>query len=127
METIKNNIEFSLTKTVNYSLKPFGKFKIKWKASDKLAKRADILPLSEISFDYNSGMPCVGDTDKGIVKFMIKNKTDVLVDCRGNYFTRIGLGFTQIRHNKLSRYSVFLSQRDYTDDDADEAWAEYIQ
>lgn len=118
-------IEFSLAKTINYELKPFGKFKIKWKASEKLNKRKDILTLNELSFDYHSGMPCEGENDAKIIKFMIKHKTDVLTNGRF-YYTRIGIGFTEITHPKLTNYQNYLNKFTTSVNDCAETWEHYI-
>jgi hypothetical protein len=67
-------------------------------------------------------MPC-DDVDKQIVKFMIKNKTDVLVDDSTNYYTRVGAGITQISHVKLRLYNTFLRENGGKDDlEMWEAW-----
>lgn len=113
------NIEFTLTKVREYKLKPFGKFNIKFKASPRIAQRVGTLLVGEISFDYEAGMPCE-NVDKEIIKFMIKNKTDVLVDDSTNYYTRVGRGFTEINHKKLRLYNTFL--RENGGDDTQEMW-----
>lgn len=111
-----NEIEFTLTKTSNYKLKPFGRFNIKFKVSDRVAQRVGIIPFNTLRFDYEAGMPIAGDNDKAVVKFMIKNKTDVLVDDSTNYYTRVGRGFTQIHHTKLQKYNTFLRENGGVDD-----------
>jgi hypothetical protein len=111
METLN----LTLTKVRNYDLKPFGRFTIKWKASEKLNQKVGIIHLPELSIYHETGMPC-DDVDKQIVKFMIKNKTDVLVDDSTNYYTRVGAGITQINHVKLRLYNTFLRENGGKDD-----------
>ena len=111
METL----ELKLTKVSHYTLKPFGRFKIKWKASDKLNQKVGILALADLTIDHSTGMPC-NEVDNEIIKFMIKNKTDVLVDGSTNYYTRVGAGLTQINHKKLRLYNTFLRENGGKDD-----------
>lgn len=125
ISNIENAIEFQLTKKKNYHLKPFGRFSIKWNASNALNKKPHILSFSNIGFNYDEGMPIEGETDKAVIKFMIKNKTDVLINGRGQYFTRIGIGFTRIIHPKLSDYSFFMNQTKL--EDTKETWDLYVQ
>jgi len=120
-----NEIEFTLTKVRDYKLKPFGRFNIKFKASEKQARTVGIIPFGELRFDYNTGMPLPdnSDTDKAIVKFMIKNKTDILVNDSTDYFTRCGVGLTLVSHPKLQRYNTFLRENGGVDDlEMWEAW-----
>jgi len=118
METLN----LTLTKVRNYNLKPFGRFTIKWKATENANRKVGIIHLPELSIYHETGMPC-DDVDKQIVKFMIKNKTDVLVDDSTNYYTRVGAGITQISHVKLRLYNTFLRENGGKDDkDMWEAW-----
>ena len=118
METLN----LTLTKVHNYNLKPFGRFTIKWKASENANRKVGIIHSPELTIYYETGMPC-NDVDKQIVKFMIKNKTDVLVDGSTNYYTRVGAGLTQINHKKLRLYNTFLRENGGKDDlEMWEAW-----
>lgn len=98
-----NSITFDLTKTEHYhKLKPYGHFIIKWKT--RQGHLPNIIPMDELRFDGKNSMPVSEDVDKIIVKFMKKNKTDILVDDRGTFYTRAGAGFTEVSHKKLSMY-----------------------
>jgi hypothetical protein len=119
------NIEFSLTKTQNYNLKPFGRFKMKFCPSDRVNKRIDVISTSELSkLSVNDGMPLNDDdVDKKICKFMIKNKTDFLIDDDENIYSRFG-DFCRVHHKKFDRYKNFLKDRNL--EDSAEAWDEYV-
>ena len=120
-----NEIEFTLTKVRDYKLKPFGHFTIKFKVSEKQAHKVGIIPFGELTFVYINGMPLPDNsaTDKAIVKFMIKNKTDILVNDSTDYFTRCGVGLTQVYHIKLQKYNTFLRENGGVDDlEMWEAW-----
>jgi hypothetical protein len=94
---------FDLTKTEHFhELKPYGKFTIKWKTRQGYLPK--IIPFSEVNFDSGTTMPVDKVLDKQIIKFMKKYKTDVFVDSRGDFYTRIGYGFGKIWHNKLQKY-----------------------
>lgn len=110
METL----EFTATKTVNYYLKPYGKFDIKWKTNQ--GHLPHILPFSEVRFNYEAEMPLTPEQDKAVIKFMKKHKTDVLVDNRGEYYTRVGNGFNKISHPKLHKYSSDETFRQLVDE-----------
>lgn len=100
METIT----LELIKKKNFNdLKPYGKFTI------SMAKRPKnmphILPFNEIAIYHETRFPLTAEQDREIVKFMKKHKTDILTD--GSYFgfyTRMGSGFTMVRHEKLLEY-----------------------
>jgi len=99
-----NTITFDLTKTEHFhELKPYGYFTIKWKT--KQAHLPNIIPFDELGIKHETSMPVPEQIDKEIVKFMKKNKTDILVNSRGEYFTRAGSGFVQVYHKKLAMYS----------------------
>jgi hypothetical protein len=105
-------LNLTLTKVRNYNLKPFGRFAIKRKASEKANQKVGIIYLPELTIYYETGMPC-DDVDKQIIKFMVKHKTDVLVDDSTNYYTRVGAGITKITkisHTKLRLYNTFLRE-----------------
>lgn len=94
--------KFSLVKTVNYDLKPFGNFIIKWLRPK--TDKPNIISVSELSIDDNTCMPIDEKQDKEIVKFMKKHKTDILIDKYGNFYTRAGSGFCMVSHKKLREY-----------------------
>ena len=87
---------------------PFGKFIIKWKCSSQMAKRNDILDFNTTSFDSRTGMPYTTDDEKLFEKYMKKHKTDVLIDCMGDFYTRMGDNWVEISHTKLHKYKDYL-------------------
>lgn len=117
------NLNLVLVKTVEYELKPFGKFKFKWSPSEALKKRTHVLPIREVSWTQNTGMPYSELQSKEIVKYMKKHKTDILIDSHGRLLTIMSDRFTEISHPKLRRYLEFLSQRERSD--SEEMWEEY--
>lgn len=120
----KQEIEFFLRKEKSYSLKPFGRFNIKWKVGEKNKNNPKYLALYELSFIYDAGYPCEGEIDKEIIKFMKANKTDVLVDESFRFYTRIGIGFTEITCDKLREYRRYLTSHLY--EDSPEVWEMYL-
>ncbi len=118
-------LEMTLTKTRKYTLVPFGRFSIKWKCSKALAQKAHILPYDETRFQYDSGMPYTPEQEKEFVKFMIKNKTDVLIDSRGDFYTRMGDNWCEISHPKLYRYKEFMHAQGL--EDCKETWEAYAK
>ena len=118
-----DTLELTLTKVEKYTLKPFGRFLIKWNPSKRVAEQPKILPFSEVRFDSRAGMPYTKEEEDKFCKFMKKHKTDVLMDSRGNYYTRMGDNWVEIHHKKLSQYALFLQQRGL--EDKDEAWKIY--
>lgn len=119
-----NNIEFTLTKKIDYDLKPFGKFLFKWNPSKTINKRPHILGIGETSWSQEEDMPVDDDTDKKIVKFMKKHKTDVLINQYGECFSRLGNGFVPFTHSKIYAHKIFLDQSGM--EDGQEAWENYI-
>jgi len=103
-----NSITFDLTKVEYYhKLKPYGHFTIKWKT--KQGHLPNIIPFDELDIKYETSMPVPKQVDKEIVKFMKKNKTDILVNSRREYFTRTGSEFVQVYHKKLAMYGFKLA------------------
>jgi len=100
----KDTISLELTKVVNHKdLKPFGKFTIKWKT--RQGHLHNIIPFNELQFQYDAAMPLTDEQDKAVVKFMLKNKTDILWDGRHTgFYTRAGDGFVCVYHEKLAKY-----------------------
>ena len=117
-------LQMTLVKTKTYSLKPFGRFLIKWQCSDKVASKPNILPFSHVRFDNEKGMPYTAEQEKLFEKFMIKHHTDVLTDGR-SYYTRMGENIVEIFHNKLQSYWLFL-QREQAED-SKESWDKYVE
>ena len=96
METIT----FKLTRTELFDdLRPYGNYTIKFKTRQQ--HLPNIIPYTEVRFNYDTTMPVDDELDKKIIKFMKKHKTDVFIDSRGDFYTRIGRGFGKITHRKL--------------------------
>jgi hypothetical protein len=93
-------MEITLTKKVTYELQPFGKFVIKWNAK---TDKPNVLPFHELRIMHDTQMPVAEEQDKEIIKLMKKNKTDILTDGE-KFYTRIGIGFGEVWHKKLSMY-----------------------
>lgn len=117
-------IEFTLTKTTDYTLKPFGKFKLKWCPSKSSASKPNIIGVNDVSFDSNAGMPYTEEQHKIIAGYMIKHKTDVLINTYGDCFTFMSSRLVQIRNEKISLYKKYLDQRE--ENDCPETWNNYI-
>jgi hypothetical protein len=113
-----------LIKTRKYTLKPFGRFTIVWNCSKERAKKEQVVPYDETRFQYDSGMPYTAEQEKEFVKFMIKNKTDVLTDGR-DFYTRMGDNWCEISHPKLYRYKEFMRTQGL--EDCKETWEAYVK
>ena len=99
-----DRISLDLVKVVkiNYSdLKPLGHFKIKWKT--RQGHLPNIIPADELSTYQNVAMPLTEEQDNAVVAFMKKNKTDILTDGM-KYYTRTGVGFTEVHHAKFDMF-----------------------
>lgn len=96
-------IIFELKKVELYNLQPYGKFTIKWKTRQGHLPR--IIPVDELHIKHDTTMPIDDETDNKIIKFMKKNKTDILTDGY-RFYTRAGNGFTEVWHKKLSMYKT---------------------
>jgi formyltetrahydrofolate hydrolase len=101
------NLKLSLVKTVEYDLKPFGKFLIKWNCGKKSIANPNIIPFVELNFDYNNGMPYTKEQYNDIVKYMKKNKTDILTQ-NGRYYTILSENLVECTHSKLIDYKKKL-------------------
>lgn len=119
-------LEMTLVKTETYKLKPFGRFRIKTNATKNDEKKVNVLDYDTLSFNCETGMSYTTEQEKVFVKYMIKHKTDILVDSRGDWYTRIGESWVKVRHKKLYAYNTFLSQRDYEDSNSLEAWNDFL-
>ena len=96
------NLNITLHKPVDYELKPFGNFTIKW-----LPKRIsqNTIPFHELEVYHETTMPMSKEQEKEIIRFMKSYKTDILIDERsGNLYTRLNAGLVKINHDKLRKY-----------------------
>lgn len=127
MKTMNNKptLELTLVKTQTYKMIPFGRFIIKWMPSKKIAKRPHILDYAEVKFNIGSGMPYTKEQEKEFEKFMLKHKTDIMVDNSNRFYTRIGDSWLEIRHNKLYDYLSYLKDRSLEDNK--ESWDRYVE
>ena len=121
METLK----LKLVKTRSYELKPFGQFKLKWCPSKAVNAKPDNIDVSEISWQYEKGFPYTKGDEDAFCKYMIKHKTDILVDDRNRFYTRLSESFAEITHPKLNNYIAFLAC--WGVEDSLEAWNDYLQ
>jgi len=117
-------LELTLTKTVNYTLKPFGKFLIKISQSEKMKENPSILDFGRLNSNSENGMPYTSEDEKKFEKYMKKNKTDILIDDDGYLYTRSANVFVKVKHPKLNIYKCFLVQQNLKD--TDYAWAMYM-
>lgn len=95
-------MELTLTKTVNYKLEPYGKFKIRW--TQPKNEKINEIYIAEIKIRYETGMSMTNDQENNVVKFMKKNHTDVLTD-GSKWYTLTNYGMTEIWHIKLVKYT----------------------
>lgn len=108
-------IIFELKKVELYNLQPYGRFTIKFKTRQGHLPR--ILPLDEMHLLHSTSMPIDDETDEKIVRFMKKNKTDILTDGE-KYYTRFGNGFGEVYHKKLTKYKTDEAFRELVDNDS---------
>ena len=99
-------MDLTLTKTEEFKLEPFGKFTLKFVNK---ARSVRTIPVRELSQFHETKMPFTEEQEKEIIKFMKKNKTDILSD--GSYFgfyTRVGGGefgsLCRVEHPSLIKY-----------------------
>lgn len=110
METIS----FELVKTEKFKeLKPYGRFTIKWKT--RQGHLPNIIPFVELQFDSRNTMPTTNEQEKQLIKFMKKNKTDILTDGY-RFYTRCGAGFGEVYHKKLGLYRDDPTFKELVDD-----------
>jgi hypothetical protein len=98
-------MELTLTKVRTYKLEPFGKFVTKWKSGKNVTPNT--IPISELSFHYDTEMPMTEEQDKEVIQLMKKHQTDILTD--GNaYYTRSKFGndvvLIEVDHYKFHSY-----------------------
>jgi len=118
-------LKLVLTKTKEYNLIPFGKFKFKWCPSKKVNKKLNIISMSEINSNFGTGMPYSVEDEKKFCKYMLKHKTDVLTNSNQNvFYTRLGDSWVEIEHFKLKKYKAFIIKHSLTDND--ESFKYYI-
>ena len=96
-----DTLDLELRKVENYHLKPFGKFTIRWKTPK--TDIPHVIGVGELNIKHDTSMPISASDDKLIIKFMIKNKTDILTD-GWSYYTRVASGFTEVYHKKFDQY-----------------------
>ena len=101
-------MELTLIKKQTFKLEPFGKFSISMARNPK-RHLPHIIPLDELSIDFNTAMPFTKEQEQEIIRFMKKHKTDILTD--GGYlgfYTRAGGGqygsLCHVAHPKLVEY-----------------------
>jgi len=98
----KDKISLEIVQKIKFTdLEPFGKFTIKFRT--RQGHKHNIIPVDELEFDSRTGLPLTDVQDNAILKFMLKNKTDILYDGE-NFYTRTGGGFTKVYHKKLGMY-----------------------
>lgn len=124
-EKFSDILELSLIKRRNYMLKPFGKFKIIWNCSEQRKKKLDVLDYDTTRFNTNEGFPYSGEDEIKFEKYMIKHKTDVLIDNWGVFYSRMGGYFVEISHDKLSKYKQYLYGCEVKEHN-DENWENYL-
>jgi hypothetical protein len=98
-------MEMTLTKTRKYNLEPYGKFVIKTKT--RQAHIPNIIPVDEMTFRHETGMPTTDEQHEVIKKLMRKAKTDFLTDgCNIFTITKFGSNssLVEVWHKKLSQY-----------------------
>ena len=117
-------LQMTLTKTKTYSLKPFGRFWIKWSAGEQALRNPKIIDFASLRIDHSTGMPYSKDQEKEFCKFMIKNHTDILTD-DSNFYTRVGDNWTEVNHPKLQAYKTFLWKKELEDNK--ENWDTYLE
>lgn len=101
------SLEFTLTKSVTFNLKPFGHFKLKWIGSKKDRFEKDVLLSQELYIDNSSRMP-YGDKYNLLVQLMKDNKTNILTDGT-DYYTILRDDLVIIKHEKLSEYQRLVN------------------
>ena len=99
------NLNLTLTKVETFDLEPFGKFVIRWKTNQ--AWKSNVIPFSELTFDYNTAMPLTPEQEKQLVKYMKKHKTDIVSTNSGQmWFTRLNDGLTRVYHKKFLQFNL---------------------
>lgn len=120
--TIDGELKMTMIKKQTYTLKPFGRFWIKWAAGKKTKENPLVLDFDRLRIDHKTGMPYDGDQEIAFVKYMKANHTDILTDGR-NFYTRISDNWVEVSHDKLSKYKQFLI--DARMEDNLESWEKY--
>ena len=81
-----------------FNFKPFGKFRID--TTGKCFQSLNVLEFKTLRFDASTSLKVLPTTDKKIVKMMIQNKTDILIDGT-EFYTRMGDGIVKVNHQKI--------------------------
>lgn len=120
--TIDGELKMTMIKKRTYTLRPFGRFWVKWAAGKKTKENPLVIDFNGLRFDYRTGMPYDGDQEIAFCKYMKANHTDILTDGR-NFYTRVGDDWVEVSHEKLSKYSQFLTNGCMEDNL--ESWEQY--
>lgn len=97
-------LNLRLIKTVDYNLKPFGKFYFKWKKGKEVPRH---IWIGELTIMVKTRMPLLPEQEKSVILIMKKNKTEVLTQNGGayqRYYTRINHDLVEIAHRKIEQY-----------------------
>ena len=96
------NLEITLHKPQTFDFKPFGKFSIKWLPKRKMQ---GTIPFHELEIYHETAMPMSEEQEQEIIRYMIKYKTDILLNEKdGNFYTRLSGGMTKVNHDKLREH-----------------------
>ena len=121
------NLKMTLTKTRDYELKPFGRFRFKWENGRDYSKKMNLLEVRETTIEHVTGMPYTPEQYDIIVKYMKKHKSDILIDKYNDCYTIMSDKFVRVSHKKITMFKTFLSQRDIEDyENETELWNEFI-
>lgn len=125
------DLKMTLTKTRDYELKPFGKFRFKMTKGKDYSKKMDVLEVTETIIEYDTGMPYTKEQYDTIVKYMKKAKTDILIDKYNDCYSIMGDKFVKVSHKKITSFKTFLSQRIFEPEDVEnyeegELWNKFI-
>ena len=113
-----DTLSMTLIKKRKYNLKPFGRFLIKSQVGAKGKLNPGTIDFNTLRFDSERGMSYTPEQEKEFVKFMKKNKTDILTDEYGrDLYTRIGDNWVEVQHSKLTAYKQFLVELQLKDDE----------
>jgi hypothetical protein len=94
----KENWKAKCTKVEEFDLRPYGNYWLKFHT--KQGHLPHIIPVGELRIEHDAGMPLSEEQEDELVKYMLKNQTDVLTDGR-TFYTRTNSGITPIWHKKL--------------------------
>lgn len=113
----KENWQAKCTKVEEFDLRPYGNYWLKF--NTRQGHLPHIIPVGELRIKHDTGMPLTKEQEDELVKYMMKNQTDVLVCERGYspvFYTRTNSGITEIWHQKLEeeyfRPELKINQQD---------------